>query len=65
MSAKTALRRIWVAGQAIDLWDNPQVSFSWTPGAIRRYLDAEQWESAFNALILRAHLDATEPSMTA
>jgi len=57
MYAKTKGRRVWVAGQAIDVWDNPQVSFSWTPGAIRRYLDGEQWESAFNALVLLAFAD--------
>jgi hypothetical protein len=52
MDAEAGPRRIWVAGHAIHVWENPQVSFSWTPGAIRRYLDAEQWESAFNALVL-------------
>jgi hypothetical protein len=58
--AKTGLWRVWVAGQAIDVWENPQVSFSWTPGAIRSYLDAEQWESAFNALVLFARVDPRE-----
>ena len=55
MYAKTGPRRVWVAGRAIDVWEDPRVSFSWTPGAIRRYLDAEQWESAFNALVLLAN----------
>ena len=57
MYAKNGSRRVWVAGQAIDIWDNPQVSFSWTPGAIERYLDAGHWESAFNALVLLAKAD--------
>jgi len=52
MSAEIGARRIWVAGRAIDIWDNPRASFSWTPGAIRGYVDAEQWESVFNALVL-------------
>jgi hypothetical protein len=57
MHAETRTRRIWVAGRAIDVWEHPQVRFSWTPSAIQGYVHAEQWESAFNALVLFADAD--------
>ena len=57
MSAEIGARRIWVAGRRIDVWDNPHASFSWTPTAIRGYVDAGQWESVFNALVLLGNSD--------
>ena len=54
MRAETESRRIWIAGHPIDVWHHPQVSFSWTPNAIQSYIDAEQWEFVFNALVLLA-----------
>ena len=57
MHAATALRRIWVEGSAIDVWENPGVHFSWTPSAIEGYVRAGQWESLFNALVLLADSD--------
>jgi hypothetical protein len=57
MHAETGPRRVWIAGHAIDVWDHPDVRFSWTPGAIQNYIDAEQWESVFNALVLLADSD--------
>lgn len=54
MYAETGSRRIWVDGRPIDVWEHPQVRFSWTPGAIQGYVRAEQWESVFNALVLLA-----------
>ncbi len=54
MYAETGPRRTWVAGRPIDVWEHPEVRFSWTPSAIRGYVHAEQWESAFNALVLLA-----------
>jgi hypothetical protein len=57
MYAETGLRRIWIAGRAIDLWEHPQVRFSWTSDAIRTYAHAEQWEAVFNALVLLGDSD--------
>jgi hypothetical protein len=50
-------RRIWIAGNPIDVWENPQTSFSWTPGAIQGYVGAEDWERVFNALVLLGNSD--------
>ncbi len=57
MHADSAARRIWIAGTQIDIWDNPQASFSWTPGAIQGYASAGQWASLFNALVLLGDSD--------
>jgi hypothetical protein len=57
MHAESEGRRIYIGGRAIDMWDNPQASFSWTPSAIKAYVNAEQWESVFNALVLLGDSD--------
>jgi len=54
MYAETESRRIWIAGNPIEVWNHPQVGFSWTLSAIQSYIHAEQWELAFNALVLLA-----------
>jgi hypothetical protein len=51
---ETEVRRIWVDGTPIDVWESPGVRFSWTPSAIEGYARAERWESLFNALVLIA-----------
>jgi hypothetical protein len=50
-------RRIWVSGSPVDVWENPDASFSWTLKAIELYADREQWESMFNALVLLGDSD--------
>lgn len=57
MHAGGTPRRIWIAGTAIDVWENPQVSFSWTPSAIQGYARSERWASLFNALVLLGDSD--------
>ena len=57
MHADRAQRRIWIAGNAIDVWDNPHASFSWTPNAIKGYAQTECWASLFNALVLLGDSD--------
>ena len=57
MHAGTEPRRIWIDGLPIDVWENPQVRFSWTLSAIRDYVRTERWESVFNALVLLADSD--------
>lgn len=57
MHPESAPRRIYIAGNAIDVWENPRARFSWTPAAIEGYMHAEQWESVFNALVLLGDSD--------
>lgn len=57
MQSESASRRIYISGNAIDVWENPRARFSWTPAAIEGYMHAEQWESLFNALVLLGDSD--------
>ncbi len=50
-------RRMYIAGHAIDVWENPQASFSWTASAIQSYAQHERWEDLFNALVLLGDSD--------
>ena len=57
MHTESASRRIYIGGNAIDVWENPHARFSWTSAAIESYMHAEQWESLFNALVLLGDSD--------
>jgi len=57
MHAETTGRRVWIAGRAIDVWEHPEVHFSWTQTAIQGYITAGRWESVFNALVLLGDSD--------
>jgi len=57
MDANSEGWRLWVSGSPVDVWEHPDASFSWTPKAIELYLDREQWESVFNALVLLGDSD--------
>ena len=46
-------RRIFVGGQAVELWESPDVRFDLTPMALRRYLLRGAWVTLFNALALQ------------
>ena len=41
-----------MSGTPVDVWEHPRASFGWTPTAIELYVHREQWESAFNTLVL-------------
>jgi hypothetical protein len=41
----------------VDVWEDPDARFSWTPNAIKLYVHREQWESVFNALVLLGDSD--------
>ena len=47
-------RRIFVGGQALELWESPDVRFDLTPMALRRYLLRGWWVTLFNALALQS-----------
>lgn len=57
MRANSEGRRIWISGSPVDVWEDPDTRFSWTPNAIRLYVHREQWESVFNALVLLGDSD--------
>ena len=47
-------RRIIVGGQAVELWESPDVRFDLTPLAIRGYVLRGCWVTLFNALALQS-----------
>ena len=47
-------RRIFVGGQAIELWESPDVRFDLTPMALRSYLLRGAWVTLFNAIALQS-----------
>ena len=57
MRANPEARRIWISGAPVDVWEDPDARFSWTPNAIKLYVHREQWESVFNALVLLGDSD--------
>jgi hypothetical protein len=46
-------RRIYVGGQAVELWESPDVRFDLTPMALRLYLLRGAWVTLFNAIALK------------
>jgi len=52
MDAATSTRRIFVAGRAVDVWENPEVPFGWTPNHLHAYGQRGAWGLVFNALLL-------------
>jgi hypothetical protein len=57
MHANTEVRRIWISGSPVDLWEHPDARFSWSPNAIALYVHRGQWASVFNALVLLGNSD--------
>jgi hypothetical protein len=53
-------RRIFVRGQAVELWESPDVRFDLTPMALRGYLLRGWWVTLFNALALQGRPLASE-----
>jgi len=55
------MRRFFVAGQPVDLWECEQFPFGWTQEDMEGYAVACQWELLFNALVLAAQVEAESP----
>ena len=50
---------IFVSGQLVEFWEDPEVTFGWTSEDLRRYADREEWVLLFNAVMLG--VPGTEP----
>jgi len=57
MDLATGCRRFYVAGQAVELWENPEGPFGWTQDDIETYAADGSWELLFNALVLSTSLE--------
>jgi len=45
-------KRMFVAGQLVELWEDPEMAFGWGRDDLERYADREQWVLLFNAMML-------------
>ena len=52
MNAAASTRRIFVAGLAVEVWENPETPFGWTANHLHAYGRRGAWGLLFNALLL-------------
>jgi len=50
---------IFVSGQLVEFWEDPEGTFGWAGEDLRRYADREEWVLLFNAVMLS--VPGTEP----
>jgi len=52
--ATSLIRRqqMFVSGQLVELWENPDMTFGWGRADLERYADREEWVLLFNAVML-------------
>jgi hypothetical protein len=54
MDAHLNARRVYIAGQEVEVWENPDMPFRCTQEEIDGYARDEAWILLFNALVLSA-----------
>jgi hypothetical protein len=54
MEAAIRTKRVFVSGQLVEYWENPDVAFGWTAEHVQGYVDRSDWTLLFNALVLTA-----------
>ena len=52
-------QRLFVSGQLVELWENPEMTFGWAQEDLERYANREEWVLLFNAVMLS--VPGTEP----
>ena len=45
-------KQMFVSGQLVELWEDPEVTFGWHREDLERYADREEWVLLFNAVML-------------
>ena len=45
-------QRLFVSGQLVELWENPDMTFGWDREDLERYAEREEWVLLFNAMML-------------
>ena len=45
-------KRMFVSGQLVELWEDPEVRFGWDREDLERYAGREEWVLLFNAMML-------------
>ena len=60
MRSAIAGKRMFVSGQLVEYWENPELPFGWTEADLQDYVDRGAWVLLFNAVLLTALRPATE-----
>jgi len=53
-------KRMFVSGQLVEYWENPELPFGWAAADLQGYVDRGAWILLFNAVVLTAPRPATE-----
>lgn len=54
MNTQIGSRRVYISGQQIEVWENPDLPFRCTYEEIKGYAERQNWVMLFNALVLSA-----------
>jgi hypothetical protein len=57
----SSTRYIYVSGRVVEFWEDPDHPFGCAHADLQGYLDREAWVLLFNALVLTARAQASEP----
>ena len=58
LDAEMNPRRVYISGEQVEIWENPDLPFRCTPEEINDYVAQKEWVLLFNALVLSAHAPA-------
>ena len=47
-------KRMFISGQLVELWEDPEVAFGCARADLQRYVDRDEWVLLFNAMMLNA-----------
>jgi len=47
-------KRVFVSGQLVEYWENPDLAFGWAHEDLQGYVDRGDWVLLFNAVVLTA-----------
>src|SRR5207237_1296090 len=62
MRSAIAGKRMFVSGQLVEYWENPELPFGWTEADLQDYVDRGAWVLLFTAVLLPAPRPATPAS---
>lgn len=54
MTTQRTCRSVYISGEQVEIWENPDLPFRCTPEEINGYAEQEHWILLFNALVLSA-----------
>jgi len=54
METQIGSRHVYISGEQVEIWENPDLPFRCTPEEINGYAEQEAWVLLFNALVLSA-----------